>query len=256
MVAHPLLGIVRDSLAAVRSLPWQQVPWTADSEALIKARASEPSNFDGDNYRNDVSGVRAAYTIGPSRLLVAGDRPSAAELDAFARVLGAFPRPYTIVWFMHGARRQFPVAGSVGPTHINGGYCMACDPGTIVIYRREDAVRVLIHELQHASCLDNHKDDEEIIEAKTEAWAEIIYAMLAAVRLGISAEEAWRIQSGWAAAQNRRLRQQFGVNSPAAYAWRYTVGKEVVWRQLGLPVAEGRARVESLQLGAPQLDVA
>lgn len=255
-----LLRVVYDSLASVRPASVVEVPWTAADAAAMDTKAAEPSNFDGDDYRRRVGGARHHYRIGASHLLVAGGRPSAALLEAMATVLASMGhKPYTIHWFMNESRRSFPAPGHrVGPTHINGGYCMACDPRTIVIYRREDALRVLIHELQHATCMDNHKEDEAIIEAKTEAWAEIIYAMLAAVRNRIDPATAWAVQATWSSAQNERLRAA-GVRSPADYAWRYTVGKEAVWQRMGLwpPSSKlPKSRSNSLQLGAPQLDVA
>jgi hypothetical protein len=258
-----LLGAVYDSLASVRPAPAVEIPWSAEDAAAMNTKAAEPSNFDGDDYRRRVGGARHHYRIGASHLLVAGGRPSAALLASMATVLAAFGanyashKPYTIHWFMNESRRSFPAPGHrVGPKHINGGYCMACDPRTIVIYRREDALRVLIHELQHATCMDNHELSEPEIEAKTEAWAEIIYAMLAAVRLGIDPATAWAVQAGWSAAQNERL-QAAGVRGPADYAWRYTVGKEAVWQRMGLWPSRHipKSRSNSLQLGAPLLDV-
>ena len=37
------------------------------------------------------------------------------------------------------------------------------------IYKAEDATRVLIHELMHSSCADNHENGIDIVEAETEA---------------------------------------------------------------------------------------
>jgi hypothetical protein len=128
-------------------------------------------------------------------------------------------------------------------------------PGTIVIYRKEDALRVLIHELQHAGCLDDHSAAIAYLEAKTEAWAELIYAMVGAIVHGMKPSVAWSKQTAWSAAQNQRLRTEFGVTGPSAYTWRYTVGKEEVWISMGLHVTNPGPRTTSLQLGSPELDV-
>ena len=162
-------------------------------------------------------------------------------------------KAFTIYFFRNPSVREFPSKGEeVGPRNVNGGYCQACQPDTIVIYREEDALRVLIHELQHAACCDDHSRTLPAVEAETEAWAELLYAMLLAVDLGLKPEAAWRIQCSWSIGQNVRLRQEFNVTLPRDYAWRYTVGKELVWRRWGLPFASPAATGGSLRLGAPE----
>jgi hypothetical protein len=252
----------------------REVPLTGKWLAAAVAAAEEPSNFDGDNFRKSMwsTGRYRHYIMetpsGASHLIVIGGRPSRRLLEVMWAVFAAMKRSYTVFWFMSDARRLFPRdldanGAHVGPIHVNGGYCRACQPNTIVIYRKEDALRVLIHELQHAGCLDDHSADIAELEAKTEAWAELIYAMVGAIVHRLRPEAAWAIQSGWSAAQNRRLRSEFGVVGPADYAWRYTLGKEAVWAKMGLisgaicaPTREHPASwPDSLQLGAPQLDV-
>lgn len=266
MMDSPLLHTVFDSLQKYFNGPKIVVehPFTSADDAAMRYFAEEPSNFDGDQFRGalwrDTSATRRHYTLARKHtLLTVGHRePSKKILDVMAGVLAAMgnKKYYTIYWFMSDEKRRFPATGQiVGPLNVNGGYCRACAPATIVIYRREDALRVLIHELQHACCLDDHNMPIAQLEAYTEAWAEIIYAMVGAVVHHIRPENAWRIQTAWSAAQNRRLRNEFGVTGPTAYAWRYTVGKEEVWRAMGLPISGTGRATESLQLGAPQLDV-
>jgi len=239
----------------------REVPFTVQDEHAVAVYAEEPSNFDGDDFRRTVwrssTGIRKHYILaGKNHLFTVGlEAPSKAILQAMANVLSAMEQAYTIHWFMSESKRVFPDSGPVGPANVNGGYCRACQPGTIVIYRREDALRVLIHELQHASCLDDHQMSVPELEAHTEAWAELIYAMVGAIVHRLRPDIAWSKQTAWSAAQNRRLRSEFGVTSSDAYAWRYTVGKERVWRSMGLPVAAPRGKAISLQLGAPELDI-
>ncbi len=272
----PLLHTVFHALRAHMGRPVtvKELPFTSADESAMRHFAEEPSNFDGDQFRGklwrDPAAERRHYRLaGVHNLLTVGHgTPSKKLLGVMAGVLASMghSKHYTIYWFMSDEPRLFPKRHSirpsnindgqaVGPLNVNGGYCRACAPETIVIYRREDALRVLIHELQHACCLDDHKMSVEQLEAHTEAWAELIYAMVGAVIHHIRPEVAWRIQTAWSAAQNRRLRSEFGVTGPAAYAWRYTVGKEDVWQKMGLPVAKAGEVTESLQLGAPQLDV-
>lgn len=241
-----------------------ELAFTNVDEIAMRHFAEEPSNFDGDQFRgalwHDASATRRHYTLaGKHTLLTVGHRVASKKLlGVMAGVLAAMgdKKNYTIYWFMSDERRRFPATGqTVGPLNVNGGYCRACAPETIVIYRREDALRVLIHELQHACCLDDHKMPIAQLEAYTEAWAELIYAMVGAIVHRLRPEDAWHIQTAWSAAQNRRLRSEFGVIGPTEYAWRYTVGKEEVWRKMNLFIASPSRLSESLQLGAPQLDV-
>ncbi len=232
---------------------------TDDDKALIKKYAEEPSNFDGDNYRQQMyaNGYLAGTQIGPHKIYTIGDigRQDIEEIQNWGEILQALnpKKKYTVYWFLSDEKRIFPPKGQkVGPTNLNGGYCQACRPETIVIYRREDATRVFIHEMMHAACLDDHSRPLPAVEAETEAWAELFYAMLMAKEHGLSPAAAWNIQSSWSAGQNKRLREEYNVKGPADYAWRYTVGKEAVWRRWNLPVAPPRRHGNSLSLGAPQ----
>ncbi len=241
-----------------------EIPITTEDKMRIKKYAEEPSNFDGDSYRQDMwsSGVLRRIQIGPHTLYMIGTAPEGGSeaderrfLALFGRVLQGMGhlKAYTIYFFRNPSKREFPSRGEeVGPKNVNGGYCQACQPNTIVIYREEDALRVLIHELQHAACCDDHSRSIPAVEAETEAWAELMYAMVLAVDLGLKPEAAWRIQSSWSVGQNKRLREEFNVTLPRDYAWRYTVGKELVWRRWGLPLASPSATKGSMKLGAPE----
>ncbi len=249
MAAIAMLKVVYDSIIGKATV--KELPVTAHDIALVKEKATEPSSFDGDNFRL-LSGDLKRYLLSGSTLYVKGDGPMETIRD-MAAVLATAQHPYTVFWFAHPGRRRFPAVGRpVEAKHINGGYCMSCKPDTIVIYREEDALRVLIHEMQHASCLDDHKKALPLVEAECEAWAEIFYSMFMARKHGLGPEKAWNIQLGWSLAQNRRLRQKHMVNSPAAYAWRYTVGKENVWRKYGLLWDNMGKISNSLSLGAPE----
>lgn len=260
-----LLKTIYDSLKVHFREPAKvrEVTFSEADRLRMQRCAAERSGFDTRNLKAEVladQSTFAHYKLNETAdLLVVGDtKPSSRLLQVMAKVLSAMgtENHYTIQWFLSPAERKFPAPNKeIEAIHINGGYCMPCDPSTIVIYRREDALRVLIHELFHATCLDDHKKDMPIIEAETEAWAEILYAMIGALEHRLTPEAAWRIQSGWAAAQNRRLEAEHSIDGPRDYAWRYTVGKEEFWRYMGLPVAAPSARTDSLQLGAPRLDI-
>jgi hypothetical protein len=115
---------------------------------------------------------------------------------------------------------------------------MRCDPQTIVVYRKEEVTRVLIHELFHASCSDPYTKDTPQIEADTEAWAELfLCGMKAKGQL-----QPWirhmREQICWAVRQAAPVQSKYGVRSPNDYAWRYLIGRILVWRRLGIHVPD------------------
>lgn len=120
----------------------------------------------------------------------------------------------------------------IGPENINGGYTYSCNMETIVIYRAEDATRVLIHELQHASCLDHIEHGTDIVEAETEAWAELLYAGLLSQGEKPLFHELVKKQADWMQAQNAVVKRH--LRRERQFPWRYTVGKEEVWERWGL----------------------
>jgi hypothetical protein len=250
MASNALLQTVYDSFIGKSTI--KELPVTERDIALVTEKATEPSSFDGDNFRLLSGGLKKYLLGGGSTLYVKGVAPMETIRDMSA-VLATAEHPYSVFWFAHSGRRLFPAAGRpVEAKHINGGYCMACQPDTIVIYRAEDALRVLIHEMQHASCLDNYKHSLPVIEAECEAWAEIFYSMFMARKHRLSVEDAWQIQLAWALGQNRRLQSKHRVLMPTDYAWRYTIGKENVWRKYGLLWDVVPMNPNSLSLGVPE----
>ena len=163
-----------------------------------------------------------------------------------------------------------PIYEEIGPLHVNGGYNNPCNVEAVMIYRAEDATRVLIHELQHASCLDsvperhamlspretdNHSshdhsshDHLDAVEAETEAWAELLYAGVLSQGKHAVFHRLVNNQARWMAAQNARVRQFIGESQK--FPWRYTVAKEEVWRRWGLVQAANAAPSHSLRLQA------
>jgi hypothetical protein len=132
---------------------------------------------------------------------------------------------------------------------------MPCDTRTIVIYRKEDAERVLIHELSHASCLDNPKESLELREARTELWAEMWMAAFFSKGSLPQAKRLWNHQAQWIVNQNAILRMIYHVQNPSHYLWRYTVGKELIANELRIPLPNPSfTKLRSLRLAAPIFD--
>jgi len=148
--------------------------------------------------------------------------------------------PWRIFWFPATIPRMLPLRGNpVGPEHINGGYCYPCNPNVIVVYRLEEATRVLIHELLHAACTDPNAS-LQMKEATTETWAELFLVAVCSKGEEQAAKHLWELQGSWIANQNALLRKHYHVQTPNDYAWRYTVGKEQVFKNLHIPLPLGK----------------
>lgn len=151
----------------------------------------------------------------------------------FGKIFQAFGQPtgkqWRLVWFANKKRRMIP-NGKPKAFDMNGGYTYACQ-SDIVIYREEEAPRVLVHELLHASCTDDMNQPEEIREVLTESWAELFLIAILSPTIR-KAKKLWEIQSQWIIDQETVLKRF--VNKPTDYAWRYTVGRREVLESLGL----------------------
>lgn len=166
------------------------------------------------------------------------------------------PTPYTIYFLASESRRLFPdtVRESIRPHNINGGYTYPCQHHSIVIYRAEDATRVLLHELQHASCLDHHEEGIDQVEAQTEAWAEILYTALLTRGSLRGWSTQWARQWNWILQQNQRVKRHMKSALSTEFPWRYTLGKEKIFREWfhSLPPTFRQVSVEnSLRLTVP-----
>ena len=180
--------------------------------------------------------------------------------DLWARIfqwLGPSPQGHRwrVYWFPAPIKRQLPPVGTeVNQAHLNGGYSYPCRHDTIVVYRLEEATRVLIHEILHAACLDPPTNFLPIREANTEAWAELFLVAVVSEGSLTKAQRLWKIQSQWIADQNATLIRRFGVRSPDDYAWRYTVGRGLIFDSLHIALPEPKTtHSRSSRLTSPQV---
>jgi hypothetical protein len=144
----------------------------------------------------------------------------------------ATPIP-TVYLFGSEAKRYFPpLHQKITEKNINGGYTYPCNLSTIVIYRKEDATRVLIHELLHAYCTDapHNRNNIDIMEAETEAWAELFYCIFLSRGNNHIARLNIRKQAEWMSQQNKIV-ERYINKSQKDFPWRYTIGKEEVWKR-------------------------
>jgi hypothetical protein len=144
-------------------------------------------------------------------------------------------KPFKVFLLADKSLRKFPSKGEpITPENINGGYTYRCNRETIVIYRAEDATRVLIHELQHSCCLDNVVQSIDIIEAETEAWAELFYVAIISQGKWYMFKDLVQRQSEWMRKQDKKVKKHMKDPESREFPWRYTIGKEDVWKRWGI----------------------
>jgi hypothetical protein len=180
--------------------------------------------------------------------------------DLWGRIFQAFGQPRASRWeavvFAMDRPRVFPEEGQlIGPVHINGGAARSCVPNSILIIRKEEATRVLVHELLHAGCTDNLLRETDDIEGWTEAWAEwFLCALVASTREEF--DVLWRKQVAWALAQADKCYKRGHIRSIDDYGARYIVRRIHVWRRLGIipPHLPRAPRVYSLRFTLEEFD--
>jgi hypothetical protein len=216
-----------------------------ESEYLRKECLTD-SEFDPHNcrrtlYNNMVKGlsmlVKATCPYG--QVIVIVNDPKQTEdipWGLWGRILRMYTEkghpPFTVFFLTNMHLRTFPSATKpIMAENINGGYTYPCNRETIVIYRAEDATRVLLHELMHSCCLDHHEHGVDLVEAETEAWAELVYIAFLSQGKKKEFDELLRLQSEWMRQQNRKVKAHMRQPESMEFPWRYTIGKENVWRR-------------------------
>jgi hypothetical protein len=259
-----------------KTVRWIRDAPTDDDIESVKKAGEADSSFDPLLLRstllNDVKEGRAELScrrlLGPvsAKVLFIHERGTTPSINwrVWANIFLAFGKckkggAWRVIFFVSSATRNLPPFGEApGQKHVNGGYAIPNDPSSIVIYRNEEATRVLVHELLHACGSDNMSNSEPMREVLTESWAEIFLIAVLANGSLKKAKQLWKIQSQWIVNQEFVLRNEYNVNYPSDYAWRYTVGRREVMEKLGLyfpnPSTNPRAAIiESLQFTSPLL---
>lgn len=216
-----------------------------------------PSDFDPNGLRaqtlDDLSKGRARLVTKRcefGKILAVVYPNTIIPWDMFGRILSCVcvKKPWRIVWLANPAKRVFS-GGNPSPAHINGGYTYQCTSDTIVIFREEEVLRVLIHELLHAACTDNPNHSDSLREVLTETWAELFLVCIVA-KSKAHAHRLWNLQAQWIVKQEALLAHS--VKGPEDYAWRYTVGRRQVLEGLGiaLPFSSSEGAI-SLRFTSP-----
>ena len=269
MLLNTVLDIVRDEFSKP-DIIWKNGRPTKHDMDFLKQECMKDSKFDLLNkrktmYNQMIQGQSELQfrTCKYGQILAICDDDIPWEL--WGRILRIYyeGKPIKVFFLGHPSLRTFPKgvitteninAEFITAENINGGYTYTCNTETIVIYRAEDATRVLIHELQHASCLDNHDDGVDFVEAETEAWAELIYIGLLSGGKKCIFRDMLNRQSEWIVKQNARVKKYIGDTH--RFPWRYTVGKEDVWRRWNiLTNFTSGLKVNSLRLTFPPNDL-
>jgi hypothetical protein len=198
--------------------------------------------------------------------------PGDIPLGLWSRILEAFggggggggssPKKRSIRIYLVASAipRRFPEDSTkIGPQNINGGYCYPCRESlAIYIFRAEDATRVLIHELLHAFCTDRFEVGLDLVEARTEAWAEMAWCCFLAGGSDELAKKYFSMQIAWILGQSRKIIDYIGAEAAASheFPWRYTIGREPIvkrWLQLGANLTVPAKTGKSLRLTSPRV---
>lgn len=260
-----LIGTLLDLVKKEMALPspsWKSSSLTRQEKNQLEQECRDPSPFDPyqtrrvmmDSFDTSVVITKECIYGKVTVILDANFTERDIPWELWGRILRMYGsvEPFRIYVLAHPRLREFPSRGQpIGPEHINGGYTYPCKKRMIMIYRAEDATRVLIHELQHASCLDHREHTVDHQESETEAWAELIYIALLSKGSMLRFRQLQRQQSNWMLAQNKKVATY--LSHPMDFPWRYTIGKQVVWERWGVfvPSSPISRDVTSLRLTVP-----
>ena len=249
----PIIKIILDGVKKDMSEDapiWANTKISLNDMQFLFEECNKKSEFDPHNRRN---AIYTALKKGEATLiakeceygkiiavLLNDDQEKAIPWELWGCILrmyaGNSNKTFRVFFLADDRIRTFPEKGNdIKPENINGGYTYSCNTQTIMLYRAEDATRVLIHELMHSSCADNHKNGVDIIESETEAWAELIYIALISQGKPYIFNALLRRQSEWMIKQNKKIKKNF-MKDPTSqeFPWRYTIGKEDVWERWGI----------------------
>lgn len=249
---HKLAEVVRNEYEQEAPKWFHMLPDKEDINAL-KSECNQHSIHDPNQIRlNAWLGLKggrnliAGYQCEYGKLiciLEEADQIKEMPFDLWGRIMRCFKGksksedPYRIFFIASSLLREMPDSKETfGPANINGGYSYPCRHDTILVYRAEDATRVLIHELFHASCSDDIDSSVDEMEAETEAWAEFFYCAFLSRGTPYILRDLVQRQSQYMSLQNKMVAEHIGNKGvkEKAFPWRYTIGKQEVWERWGI----------------------
>lgn len=248
---NPLLKQIEDGIKEEFKNPdiiWNSTYLSLDEKELLEQECKKESEFDElhiretfyERYKKGVYPciVRECEYGKVIVFLDSIEQDKDIPWALWGRILRIFQNDkivkHKIFFFASRMLRKLPYRGEkISPKHINGGYTYSCTTKGIFIYRAEDATRVLIHELFHASCTDDFNESIDTVEAKTEAWAELMYCGILSRGKRYIFKDLIQRQSQYMLFQNKEI-LHFIDEKKKEFPWRYTIGKEEVWRKWGI----------------------
>ncbi len=284
LIAETTLKSIRDVFASPAPI-WIAQPFDASMRDYISRRAQEPAFVDPHNTRSELYSAllqgQASVVIREceyAHVIYVSESPypavAAAEVpwDTWGRIFQAFSAPpgsssreqkkWRVIVFGSNKKREFPPEGTLlGPEHINGGSAYRCEPSSILIVRKEEMTRVLIHELFHAACSDDMTQDVQEVEAHTEAWAEFMLAAIMSRGMQPRFCKLWPHQVAYAEKQAAMCRSRGHIRDPKDYGCRYLTMRIDAWHKEGLyptcplPPAS-KVKVNTLRFTSELLDPA
>lgn len=271
---HNLLEVVANDFSTHKTpQSWiQDTVHPRDINAL-REQAAANSQWDAGKIRLNLweqwlSGDKTTdirtFSSGPHKVIVLGKTPVQPPPPSWIRIFRLLSpdKPVRVIWFASDEKRIPPPVGEeIKPQHINGGYTERCNSQSVVIYRKEEATRVLIHELLHASCTDPTGTSTTLpeVEADTEAWAEIVLTAIKARGSQQEFNRLWTIQAQYAVHSAETAATLYKVKSQSDYGWRYLTGRLESFKRFGLPLPSpgvgGREReLKTLRLTHEKLE--
>jgi hypothetical protein len=247
---------------------WVDADLIEDDILFLKGECEKPSQFDPNNRRKvlfdkfiDRSATLCIKNCEYGKVFCILERKGQIDeipWGLWGRILRLYSqknKPFRVFLLADETLRKFPKRGPIKPNNINGGYTYACNRRSIVIYRAEDATRVLLHELMHSCCLDKMENGVDLVEAETEAWAELIYIGLLSEGKSYIFKSLLQRQSEYMRKQNERIIAEYGISDENKdFPWRYTLGKQRVWERWGILIEDNMKpyiRIQSLRMTYP-----
>jgi len=271
MVRIPVLEVLTQEVKKLYEEPvhkWRDGIVTEEDKQILEKEANQGTQFDKLNLKhnlyNSLNEGKAHIIVRETsiaRIVILTKSPNEIyPWHTWARVFQWFGKPKDKIWqvylYSSDVKRILPENGPIGPEHLNGGYTYPCNSDCIVIYRYEEATRVLIHELLHAACTDAHDKPVETKEAATEAWAELFLVALLSKGVTKRTYQLWNIQDHYIQDLNHTVRTFHNVNMPEDYGSRYTTLREEVFKQFGVILESNykAKRIGFSRFTSPELD--
>ena len=249
---------------------WVDDSLTKEDKLTLEKESYSDSKFDTLQLRKKlydefVAGTAKTIvkkTLNARVVIVTSNLNQQYPWSLWARIFQWFGNPingslWQVYLFASDIPRTLPLSGPIGPDNLNGGYTYPCKSDCIVIYRYEEATRVLIHELLHASCTDNHENSVELKEAITEAWAELFLVALLSNGNMKKGYDLWKLQDHYIQDLNYTVKTFHNVNSPSDYGARYTIMREKVFNDLAI-ILDSKyhpKRIHISRFTSPQLHI-